>query len=191
MGIENKHRGVVQLGGYGMLGDFFLFELGGVILGVAWLATLGEVKVNWKALTMKFVDKGEVVEVKGDPSLSKALISPQALMKVTEIEGVSMLWGVETECCNMGDELQNDLPEDEMRQLQQVLEDFAQVFSEPEGLPPNRNVDHRIPIKAGVDPVNVCPYRYPHLQQNEIEKQVADMLASGIIRPAIVHIRVR
>lgn len=38
-----------------------------LILGVAWLATLGEVKVNWKSQTMKFVQQGQVVEVKGDP----------------------------------------------------------------------------------------------------------------------------
>jgi len=44
----------VKLGNYKE--TFFLFELGGVnvILGVAWLATLGDVKVNWKTLTMNF-----------------------------------------------------------------------------------------------------------------------------------------
>lgn len=65
-----------------------------------------------------------------------------------------------------------------------VLNEFTQVFSEPEDLPPCREVDHKIPIKAGVDPVNVRPYKYPHLQKNEIEKQVADMLKAGIIRPS-------
>lgn len=46
-------------------------------------------------------------------------------------------------------------------------------------------VDHRIPIKAEVDPVNVKPYKYPYLQKkNEIEKQVIDILNVGIIRPS-------
>lgn len=64
------------------------------------------------------------------------------------------------------------------------MEEFAEVFTEPTKLPPYREVDHRIPIKAGVDPINVRPYRYLHLQKNEIEKQVAEMLSIGVIRPS-------
>lgn len=46
-------------------------------------------------------------------------------------------------------------------------------------------VDHRIPIKDEVDPVNVKPYRYPYLQKkNEIEKQVIDMLNARTTRPS-------
>jgi len=50
----------VQLGPYMMEGDFFLFDLGGVdlILGVAWLATLGEIKANWQTLSMSFIHQG-------------------------------------------------------------------------------------------------------------------------------------
>jgi len=35
---------------------FYLFELEGVdvILGITWLASLGDVKVNWRTLTMTF-----------------------------------------------------------------------------------------------------------------------------------------
>lgn len=82
-------------------------------------------------------------------------------MKFSEIEAMSMLWVVGTE--EGGAELvqHSDLPEDKKRQLQSILDEFAQLFSEPEGLPPCRDVDHRIPIKSRVDPVNVCPYRYP------------------------------
>lgn len=54
--------------------------------------------------------------------------------------------------------------------------EYAQVFSEPKGLPPNKEVDHCIPMKAGIDPVTICPYWYPYLQKIEIEK-VIDMLA--------------
>lgn len=63
-----------------------------------------------------------------------------------------------------------------------MLQDCAQVFVERKRLPPTREVDHRIPVKSGVDLVNVQPYRYPYLQKNEIEKQVVEMLTSGITR---------
>lgn len=52
----------VQLGDHVVKDNFFLFELGGVdlILGVAWLS-LGEVKVNWKTLTMSFMASGQQI----------------------------------------------------------------------------------------------------------------------------------
>lgn len=45
-------------------------------------------------------------------------------------------------------------------------------------------MEHRITLKEGVNPVNVRPYRYPYLMKEEIEKQMADMLKVGIIRPS-------
>jgi len=63
-----------------------------------------------------------------------------------------------------------------------VLQDCAQVFVERKRLPPTREVDHRIPVKLGIDPVNVWSYRYPYLQKNGIENQVVEMLTLGIIR---------
>lgn len=33
-------------------------------------------------------------------------------------------------------------------------------------------------------PVNVPPYRYPHFQKNEIEKQISDLLSARLIRPS-------
>jgi len=72
-----------------------LFELGGadVILRIAWLATLGDVKVNCKTLTMDFFSQGH--KVQGDHILSKMLVTPHVLMKEKGIETVSVLWGIE------------------------------------------------------------------------------------------------
>ena len=58
------------------------------------------------------------------------------------------------------------------------------MFVEPTTLPPHRQFDHEIHLLPNAAPVNVRPYRYPHFQKNEIEKQVAEMLNSGIIRPS-------
>ena len=66
--------------------------------------------------------------------------------------------------------------------LQQLLERFHEVFDEPRGLPPTRQFDHHIPLIPEAPPANVCPYRYPVLQKDEIERTVREMLTSGIIR---------
>jgi hypothetical protein len=68
--------------------------------------------------------------------------------------------------------------------LDRLLEQFGNVFEEPRGLPPARPYDHRIHLLPGTAPVAVRPYRYPHLQKDELERQCSEMLRQGIIRPS-------
>jgi hypothetical protein len=55
------------------------------------------------------------------------------------------------------------------------------VFSEPKELPPHREYDHTIPLLPDVAPVNSRPYRYSPLHKDEIEKQVKQLLQTGLI----------
>ncbi|KAK1608406.1 hypothetical protein QYE76_032079 [Lolium multiflorum] len=64
----------------------------------------------------------------------------------------------------------------------QIIKQFQSVFEEPVGLPPRRLCDHSIPLIPGAQPVNRKPYRYTPQLKTEIEKQIAEMLASGVIR---------
>ena len=68
--------------------------------------------------------------------------------------------------------------------LQGILQGFPLVFDMPRDLPPQRSKEHQIELKAGSEPPNIRPYRYPQFQKEEIERLVADMLASGVIRPS-------
>lgn len=65
-----------------------------------------------------------------------------------------------------------------------LLQRYDGVFQPPTELPPKREIEHRIVLKEGSDPVNVRPYRYAHFQKAEIEKQVQEMLKSGLIQPS-------
>lgn len=66
--------------------------------------------------------------------------------------------------------------------IQLNLNDFVAVFADPMGLPPSRHCDHTIPLIQGAQPFNIRPYRYPPVLKDEIEKQVSDMLAQGVIQ---------
>ena len=55
----------------------------------------------------------------------------------------------------------------------------------PTGLPPRRSREHAITLQEGTSPINIRPYRYSHLEKNEIEKLVQEMLHAGIIKPNI------
>ena len=66
-------------------------------------------------------------------------------------------------------------------EIQSVFEEFTDVYSEPKDFSPSRVYDHAITLKNGAEPVNARPYRYSPLQIDEIERQVAKMLAEGVI----------
>jgi hypothetical protein len=66
----------------------------------------------------------------------------------------------------------------------EVLESFPKVFVEQLSLPPIREQVHRINLWPDHGPVNVRPYKYPHHQKTEIERQVGELLHAGVIRPS-------
>lgn len=65
-----------------------------------------------------------------------------------------------------------------------LLSEFQDVFAPPAGYPPAHPCNHEIPLVAGATPVQVRPYRYPPAVKDEIERQVAEMLHSGLIQPS-------
>lgn len=76
----------------------------------------------------------------------------------------------------------NDKPTLFPPEIQQLLDQYASVFAEPIVLPPRRLCDHSMPLIAGAQPVNKRPYRYSPQLKTEIEKQIKEMLASGVIQ---------
>lgn len=63
-----------------------------------------------------------------------------------------------------------------LAELQALLEDYADVFKTPKVLPPPRLQDNRIPLKDETAGVKIKPYRYPIVQNNEMEKLIQEML---------------
>jgi hypothetical protein len=76
------------------------------------------------------------------------------------------------------EECTTQLPEE----VEQILKQFQAVFEEPVGLPPRRLCDHSIPLIPGAQPVNKKSYRYNPQLKTEIERQIVEMLESGVIR---------
>lgn len=79
---------------------------------------------------------------------------------------------------NVDSSQDSDFPEP----IKFLLQQFQVAFKEPKALPPVREVDHRIPLEPGAKLVNIRPYRYLHFQKIEMEKLVAKLQASGVIR---------
>lgn len=51
-----------------------------------------------------------------------------------------------------------------------LLQEFEGLFAYPIDLPPARILYHRIHLLLGPAPMAIRPYRYPHLQKDELER---------------------
>ena len=67
-------------------------------------------------------------------------------------------------------------------EMQQLIDEFADVFAAPTELPPRRESDHHIPLIPGARPVTSRPYRIVPQLKDELERQINELLVAGVIR---------
>ncbi|XP_061348530.1 uncharacterized protein LOC133293925 [Gastrolobium bilobum] len=167
----------VQIQHHIFLVDFYILPVQGadMVLGVQWLQVLGPVTLDYNKLTMEFQWHKETIKLKGESHTGP--ISLNQFRKIQQTGQVESLFHLK-----MLDTIFDSPTEIAIPQVQQLLVEFDALFHEPTDLPPHRQIDHEIHLEPNTLPVNVRPYRYPHFQKNEIEKQVAQMLDSGFIK---------
>ena len=158
-----------------------------VVLGNAWLRSIGRVLNDYEAMTMEF-------KLGGKKRLWKAISSKE--IQPCEANVMERLWKGGACCFAVviagvnQEKVEEKQGEEELeKKLQQlppsircVVEKHRHVLEVPNGLPPPRAFDHRIVLHDETRPVNVAPYRYAHFQKGEIERQVEEMLSQGLIR---------
>ncbi|KAH9766092.1 hypothetical protein KPL70_002068 [Citrus sinensis] len=157
--------------------DFYILPLKGydIVLGTQWLRTLGQIMWDFAKLQMSFIIANKEIVLRGES------IADDKLVGEVEVNR-------EVRKCKKGMVLQLSsvqnitMMNQHSPSLQKHLEEFDDVFGEPKGLPLSRNHDHKIPLKLGSEPVCVKPYCYPHFQKTEIEKIVANLLSTGVIK---------
>ncbi|GKC45021.1 retrotransposable element Tf2 [Tanacetum coccineum] len=157
--------------------DAMLVPLGGceMVLGVQWLATLGNIQRNFSELRMAFEYKGKTVTLRGTQKTTlqwmqgKKMVQPTAklssmMLRVYHVAELSMI---------------NVQGVAQAPAITHLLNEYADVFVVPTSLPPERSYDHKIVLKEGSMPVNVRPYRHPPTQKDAIENMVKELLESG------------
>ncbi|XP_026416872.1 uncharacterized protein LOC113312322 [Papaver somniferum] len=63
-----------------------------------------------------------------------------------------------------------------------LLDSYVDVFEPPTSLPPQRAIDHQIPLKPNAAHISQKPYKCPHLQKSVVEKLIQEMLDVGFIQ---------
>lgn len=65
-----------------------------------------------------------------------------------------------------------------------LTNEYADLFQEPTGLPPVRNIEHVIDLQPGTAPAYTKPYRLSAPELAELELQITDLLRKGLIEPS-------
>ena len=143
-----------------------------IVLGIQWLELLGSVGCDWRELTIEFMWENQTKKLVGIDGQHIQAASIEELTK--EIRPSHAQFAL---CLQVA----YTEPQNIHSSMREILQEFSDLFTEPSSLPPTREVDHSIALKEGTEPINVQPYRYAHHQKNEIEKQVQDMLQSGLM----------
>lgn len=150
------------------------------ILGYDWLKLHSPMSCHWEERTISFMEQGNEIILKGVPPPSHRPQEVPVHQVVKWFKG-NDVWAlaVVEEIHAVQEAAAND-------QIQQWLTDFQDVFRQPTSLPPSRVYDHHIPLLPNVVPVNSKPYKHSPQHKDEIEKQVKELLAAGLITDSTI-----
>lgn len=166
--------------GHSFSSNFRLLNLGGydIILGMDWLEQFSPMQVDWSQKWMEIQVNNQPVRLQGITSQTNSCNAISAEQCLGMARKGSILYLVQL--TSSVSEICDTMPE----AVQNLLLKFQDVFSEPTELPPKRYCDHSIPLVPVATPINLRPYRFNPALKDEIEKQISDMLKSGVIQPS-------
>lgn len=148
--------------GHKFTNSFKIFPLGSYdgIIGLDWLSAHSPMLVDWEHHWMSFSHMGSEITILG----TAAIVPSVAVLEI----------------CSLLSSEDSLVPV----AVQSILDEFQHLFEPPTGLPPRRAYDHTIPLLPGATPVSMRPYRLAPSLKTELERQIHDMLSSGVIRPS-------
>ena len=66
-------------------------------------------------------------------------------------------------------------------ELIEIISEYDYLFQYPKGLPPKREIQHEIQLQQDVPLPNIAMYRMSVMQNEEIKKQVQELIEKGVI----------
>lgn len=151
-----------------------------IVLGMDWLESFSPMEIHWSQKWLSFPYNGTDIKLQGLlPQLHSLEIISDSERQ--HMETTSDIWCVlELSLIQQQDTQSSVIPD----QLQHLIQQYKHLFDKPQGLPPQRSHMHSIPFLPGAQPFRLRPYRYNLAQKDEIEAQVKEFLANGMIVPS-------
>jgi len=145
-----------------------------VILGMDWLHRYWVViSCLWKTVTLE-APSGQTITFQANPPLLTLFVLANLFPGRCSIK-TRFLWSlVEKQTKSL---IIEEIP---------VVREYPDVFpDELPGMPPKRAVEFRIDLIPGTCPVSLAPYRLSRPLQDELRKQLDDLLSKGLIRRSV------
>jgi hypothetical protein len=159
--------------------DFKGYDL---VFGADWLYTHSPVGLDLKRREFSITKEATHLVTFVDETLNanKLTISPRKLCHSLKKRAVGVVV-ILNHCGPQESVQQNDIP----LEVSQLLSEYSDVFQDPDHLPPERTVDHSIPLLQEDKPVNQRPYRLPYHKKNAMENLIKQLLDSHMIQPSV------
>jgi hypothetical protein len=151
-----------------------------MIVGADWLEEHSPMWVHWGRKLMRFTREGKRVSLQGltndvmqCPAVkSQILKALKGLLNRQAVSHCIQLRLDSAQTSQFQEEFVVAIISDQMihPKVEELLEQFSDIFQSPNTLPPPRPFDHTIPLLLGSQPVNIRAYRYSPAQKDEIEK---------------------
>ncbi|WVZ24645.1 hypothetical protein V8G54_003189 [Vigna mungo] len=130
-------------------------ELSYVILGAQWLKQLGSILMDYQTLTMKFVFKDSIIELRGYSGLKPSPISIHQLKWVVRTDPSTHFFSLSVRPSHLPD----SSPSHPNPQVQHLLHNYSTLFSEPSHIPPHDLLTMPFPYfltlnRSMCDPIN-------------------------------------
>ena len=148
------------------------------ILGYDWLKANSPMQCNWAEKTLQFQHKDQQVTLQGIRPVDTTI--PE--VSITQVR--KWVHGNDVWAMAVVEEVPTAHTIEQNTVIQQLLQQYQDVFQEPQHLPPHRFYDHHNPLLPGSAPVNSKPYKYSPHHKDEIERQVKQLLTAGLITPS-------
>src|SRR6202048_1493023 len=166
---EKTELAVIPLAGYD------------VILGIPWLKRHNPV-INWDTSKVVVRSNGNQCEwplhSDIDPPAVEMISALQAKRDMTKGEQMYLALVKVVEQDNAATKVTVD-PDTE-----KIISEFKNVFPDdlPSGLPPKREIDHRIELEPGQNPPSRPTYRMSQPEMDELKKQLSELMDKGYVQ---------
>ena len=109
------------------------------------------------------------------------LVSQSDLASTLATAGLAESTDVNNSAANSVDDAEQA---DLHKHIDSLQQDFADVFAPPSGLPPDRGVEHVIPLLPDSQPPFQRMYRLAPSELQEVQRQITDLLSKQLIEPS-------
>ncbi|KAJ4812719.1 polyprotein [Rhynchospora pubera] len=150
-----------------------------VILGMDWLSLHGPMMIDWETGKVHLHKDGEEFQLTVQQEMAEIKLCQSILQPLKEASKGQLL--VVAQVSTLKEEIVSTQVEIHP-QLQPIMAKFNHVFQEPVQLPPQRSIDHKIPLLPDSKPISIRPYRYSYFQKLEIERIIEELISQSFIR---------